>query len=182
MIEATKTSLRRSYRKRRQALPELRRKAAALAATKALSSLAYSHSYVLSFASFGDELNLWPFNHLLEEEGKLLLPKVEGGSLRIFQVQDISQLIESSWGSLLEPDSTQCQEIDPAEVTLAVVPALVFDSHGSRIGYGSGYYDRFLATVNPSCQSIGVGFNEQLEEGVLPTDSDDYPLDRVLLF
>lgn len=72
-------------------------------------------------------------------------------------------------------------EVTPTEIGLFVVPGMGFDLDGGRLGYGGGYYDRYLG--RPDCQNIprwGVAFREQLCERV-PMEAHDARMDRVFL-
>jgi len=71
---------------------------------------------------------------------------------------------------ILEPDSTK--EILPAEIEVVFIPLLCFDKHGNRVGYGGGYYDRFLTKTRRSCLKIGLSFFEPVDfiEGISKTD------------
>ena len=92
----------------------------------------------------------------------------------------LDKLEKNKWG-ILEPDPNRCEEISFSEVELAFIPGVAFDINQNRIGYGKGYYDRLL-TLAPHIKAIGVGFEEQLSEEKIPTESHDISLNRTLLF
>ena len=70
--------------------------------------------------------------------------------------------------------------IVPAEaLDMIVVPLVAFDQTGARLGYGGGCYDRYLSTLSPACQIIGIAFDEQRVDGV-PTDVHDLPLPHTI--
>jgi len=75
---------------------------------------------------------------------------------------------------ILEPDSTQ--EILPAEIDVVFIPLLCFDKKGNRVGYGGGYYDKFLTKTKSSCLKIGLSFFEPVDfiKGI---NMNDIPLD-----
>ncbi len=62
---------------------------------------------------------------------------------------------------------------------LIIIPCLAFDEAGYRLGWGGGFYDRFLA-AQPSALKIGVCFHNGLAESGLPRESHDVPLDRII--
>lgn len=69
--------------------------------------------------------------------------------------------------------------IVPAEaLDMIVVPLVAFDRAGARLGYGGGCYDRYLPTLRPDCQIIGIAFDEQCIDHV-PTDAHDLPLPNI---
>ena len=70
--------------------------------------------------------------------------------------------------------------IVPAEaLDMVVVPLVAFDRAGARLGYGGGCYDRYLSTLSPACQIIGIAFDEQRVDHV-PTDAHDLPLPHII--
>ncbi len=71
------------------------------------------------------------------------------------------QLKENKWG-VLEPQFGQITPTD--KIDLVIVPLLAFDLNGNRVGYGKGFYDRFLKECRPDCKKIGLSFFEPVEE------------------
>lgn len=70
--------------------------------------------------------------------------------------------------------------IVPAEaLDMVVVPLVAFDRAGARLGYGGGCYDRYLPTLSPACQIIGIAFDEQRVNHI-PTDAHDLPLPHII--
>ena len=70
--------------------------------------------------------------------------------------------------------------IVPADVLdMIIVPLVAFDQTGARLGYGGGCYDRYLPTLSPACQIIGIAFDEQRVDHV-PTDAHDLPLPNIV--
>lgn len=68
----------------------------------------------------------------------------------------------------------------PAKVLdMVIVPLVAFDRTGARLGYGGGCYDRYLPTLSPACQIIGIAFDEQRVDGV-PSDVHDLPLPHTI--
>ena len=71
------------------------------------------------------------------------------------------------------------QVIDPAELNLVLVPLVAVDKKGYRLGYGKGYYDRFITNVPSACYKLGISYFEPLE--ALPgLDQFDLPLNGCL--
>jgi len=69
--------------------------------------------------------------------------------------------------------------MDPASIEVVVVPGSVFDVHGGRLGYGGGYYDRFLQSAAPQALRIGLAFDLQVVAAV-PLESHDQQLDYLI--
>lgn len=82
-------------------------------------------------------------------------PRIELGGTRMENVffHAASDLTENRWG-IREPDGEQTAS--PDEFDIVLVPLLAFDAQGHRVGYGKGYYDRFLAECRPDCLKVGL--------------------------
>ncbi len=78
-----------------------------------------------------------------------------------------------------EPDPAWVREADPAVLDMVVVPALFLSEDGHRLGYGGGYYDRFLPRLSPACITVGA-LPDALVLRRLPRDAWDVPLNIVL--
>lgn len=109
-----------------------------------LSSAAYQKAQVIAtYLSMPHEVSTAAFIEQAQLDGKrVLVPKTYGQGRMIFVDYDESRLQKSSFG-LMEP--TREEAVDKTEIDLIHVPGVVFNSQGFRIGYGGGYYDRYLA-------------------------------------
>lgn len=181
LIQERKNEIRQELKEKRGLISLERRQQAQNECLDAISAIANSHRLVLSYSSIGDELSTKGLNHFLEEEGKLVLPRVVNGEIRAYHVKDSSKELEVSSFGILEPLLT-CQEVDLKKVCLVLVPGLGFDSNKHRIGYGKGHYDRFLSSMHDEAITIGIGFREQYFPGSLPVEETDASLTAVLLF
>ena len=76
-------------------------------------------------------------------------------------------------------DSDHFPIVPAAELDMIIVPLVAFDRTGARLGYGGGCYDRYLPTLSPACQIIGIAFDEPRVEHV-PTDAHDLPLPHII--
>jgi 5-formyltetrahydrofolate cyclo-ligase len=70
--------------------------------------------------------------------------------------------------------------LDPADLDVVVMPGVVFDRGGGRIGYGGGYYDRFLRRARRDALRSAIGFGVQLVDGPIPAGPFDLPVDMVV--
>jgi 5-formyltetrahydrofolate cyclo-ligase len=93
-------------------------------------------------------------------------------SMQFFEYSMETKLIENSYG-IPEPEGGKI--IKPKQLDFVLIPLLVTDESGNRIGYGKGFYDRFLANCEPDCKKIGLSFEEPVSE-IIP-DEFDVPLD-----
>jgi 5-formyltetrahydrofolate cyclo-ligase len=104
------------------------------------------------------------------------VPYVIPGTLQMrhFELTDKTELRENKWG-IPEPDPFQATLIPPESVDIVLVPLLAFDQQGYRVGYGGGYYDRFLSECREGIIKIGLSFFEPVER-VEDLDQYDIPL------
>ena len=106
---------------------------------------------------------------------KTAAPVVHGNRMDFMYFDDFRQLRKGAYG-IWEPDGS-C-EIAHCENSLVLVPGLAFDRRGYRLGYGGGYYDRFLS-LEPLHFTIAPCFDFQLLE-LLPSESHDLPVRQIL--
>ena len=129
---------------------------------------------ILAFCPFDGEPDI---SSLLEEilrEGKvLLIPKVEHNSMKLCKTRFLENLAPGSF-CLLEP--TQCEEVEPELVELALVPGVAFDLKGCRLGMGKGFYDKILGRIGGF--KVGVAFSFQVFEEI-PCDPWDQRVDAI---
>jgi len=101
--------------------------------------------------------------------GRILVPS---------EIKGIDELKPGVLG-IPEPDREHLRPLDPAEPDLFIVPGLAFDKSCSRIGFGAGYYDRFLPNTKDTALKVGIAFSFQIIEHI-PTDEYDVPMDMVI--
>ena len=110
------------------------------------------------------------------QKGKaVLVPKTtwERRHMEAVEIHSLTEGLLQTPIGLHEPTSGAATP--PELIDLVVVPALVFDRQGNRLGRGAGFYDRFLARLSIRATVCGLGFAEQLVDD-LPTDRHDYPM------
>lgn len=78
------------------------------------------------------------------------------------------------WG-ILEPKPDCLRPVEPTEIDLIFVPGVAFDLNGYRLGYGGGYYDRFLTRTGPHAVFVGLAFEMQVRQQVYP-EAHDVPV------
>lgn len=136
----------------------------------------YIAENILGFYPFNNEVDLTP---LYSDKSKSwFLPKVEysNRSMTIHSYMKGDHLHKNRWG-ILEPFDNE--ELDLKRIDIAIIPALVADRHGNRIGYGAGFYDRFIPGLRTDCLKI-VPVPEELLQETLPSDHWDIPVDMII--
>lgn len=76
-----------------------------------------------------------------------------------------------AWG-ILEPKKSLVRPVDPGELDMVLVPGVAFDAGGNRLGYGGGFYDRFLPGTRPGTVYLAPAFEVQMVNNVLPGPLD----------
>lgn len=109
---------------------------------------------------------------------RVLYPAVCGERMVFRQVEELRSLTEGSFG-ILEPCPTGIDH-HADEPDLIVVPGVAFDLHGHRIGYGKGYYDRFLLHPGRKAHLIGLCHDFQLIDGAIPAEGHDIRMELIV--
>lgn len=178
-----KTTLRRTYLEKRNTLSETeyikRNKTLCnrLFETTDFSDIKYLHIFlpILKF----NEVNTWLIIDQMKEQYptiNIVIPKVENGRLNHYLFESMEQLSKSKWG-IDEPSYGKI--IEPKNIDLVLVPLIIADKLGNRIGYGKGFYDRFLKECNPTCQKIGLSLLPLLDK-IMCIEHTDIPLDGII--
>ena len=174
---SSKQDLRAAVRQRKKAMTlEDIASRSELLCQKVLQSKAYlSAATVYGYLPFNQEVDLLPLlRQAMADSKQVALPKCRGTEMRFILMSDLSRVRRSAIGAP-EPLDDSPVASDPA--ALVIVPGVVFDRQGHRIGYGGGYYDRFLAT-EPNHPTIALCYSFQLTDH-LETESHDIPVDTV---
>jgi len=174
-----KSSIRQILRQRKDAMaPEDRQKKSATIC-RHLMTLIGDHETVMAYTSKEKEVCTEPIiAALLARNNPVIVPIIvrEDVSLRLSYLRDMAVLVPSTFG-VPEPIGSEI----PArgdDVDTILLPMLGFDRTGGRIGYGAGYYDRFLEKY-PGLRKIGIAFSCQ-EIDALPLDPTDVRMDHII--
>ena len=136
-------------------------------------------STLFIYVNFRSELEtLELINRCLGQGIRVAVPLVEAATYSMipFLIQDPEKDLVPGYYDIPEPDPQKCLRVTGREIDAAVIPGSVFDINGGRLGYGGGYYDRFLVNDAPQAKRIGLAFEMQIVENV-PVEPHDQPLD-----
>jgi len=123
---------------------------------------------VMAFYPFRDEIDTRPFLQAALERGQdIWLPLSVPQERKIipYRYTGDEVLRQGAYG-IWEPDPALAEPVDLARLQAVLVPGVAFDPRGGRMGYGAGYYDRFLAQISQPLLLIGCGFSCQVVERV----------------
>ncbi|MGI6452169.1 MAG: 5-formyltetrahydrofolate cyclo-ligase [Syntrophomonadaceae bacterium] len=125
---------------------------------------------IMSYCSIKNEVNLDLFNHEEWMAGRrILLPRVAGPDIEAVEFTGHNQLHRGPLG-IREP---QGNPVPPESIDVVLVPGLCFDPQGYRLGYGKGYYDRFLRSLSARTFICGVCYDFQVVPDVYPHEKDE---------
>jgi 5-formyltetrahydrofolate cyclo-ligase len=173
-----KKELRRSIREQKRAMTE----AEIVSRSEKLAELFYaSEAYknaktIYGYLPYNQEVRTVPMLERAIREGKrVAVPKVIGENMKFIYLTDMSQ-VEKGYAGIPEPLADGPVAQDPT--ALVLMPGLAFDPQGHRIGYGGGFYDRFLAQ-EPNHPTLALCYDFQMVDK-LETEEFDIPVDTVL--
>jgi 5-formyltetrahydrofolate cyclo-ligase len=105
---------------------------------------------------------------------KVCLPKVQDGKIAFYQIDGLNDLKIGIY-NINEPQPTN--DVKDEKIDTLIVPGIVFNKHGYRIGYGKGYYDRFLAQFSENgINIIGLGYDFQIFNGLINFEPHDFKM------
>lgn len=141
----------------------------------------YQAEHLLCFVSYGSEIDTTEIiNEALKKNKKVYAPRVEGDIMHFYRIDSLDQLVEGYKG-ILEPDGSaerydEAKRLERNERVLMLMPGAAFDMLRNRIGYGKGFYDKYLAD-KPKLQiyTIGIGFVCQMVEEIPAEENDIKP-------
>ena len=142
-----------------------------------IASEAYRNAKTIyGYLPYNQEVRTWQLLEQALKDGKqVAVPKVYGDQMRFILITDLSR-VAAGYAGIPEPLEDGPVANDPEGLVL--MPGMVFDKQGHRIGYGGGFYDRFLA-AEPDHPTIALCYEFQLLEQI-PTEEFDIPVDCVL--
>ena len=131
---------------------------------------------VYGYLPYNQEVRTWALLEQAVKDGKTVaVPKVYGDEMRFIILSDLSDVADG-YAGIPEPVADGPVADDPD--ALVLMPGLAFDREGHRIGYGGGFYDRFLE-CEPNHPTVALCYHFQLLD-YLDTEEHDIPVDRVL--
>lgn len=134
---------------------------------------------LFAFVSMPIEVNTFPILEKALADGKILaLPKCrqDGPIMDFYRVNSLDMLKEGKY-SIMEPDEEVCEKIAEYTDALCLVPGLSFDLYGYRLGFGKGYYDRFLQNFIGA--TVGLCYSKCIEQK-LPHGIYDKAVDIII--
>ena len=177
MITADKTFLRSHYKKKRLSLTKQEVDHLSQSVCKQLDKLniwKLKHYHIFISISKYNELDTsYIINKLKSEKKNIIVPKILNNELVHIAINDHTEFSINEYG-IKEPNNGNSFIID--NLDLIFIPLLAYDLEGHRVGYGKGYYDRFLKLTNKSSLKIGLSFFDPINK-IQDIDDNDVKLD-----
>ncbi len=173
-----KKALRKEIRDRKRAMTEaeIAEKSEALGRLFARSEAYQNAKSIYGYLPYNHEVRTVPMLQQAIADGKrVAVPKCYGDEMRFIWMDDLSR-VEKGYAGIPEP--VEDGPVADDERALVLMPGLAFDPQGHRIGYGGGFYDKFLAR-EPEHPTLALCYDFQMLEH-LQTEEFDIPVDWVL--
>lgn len=137
---------------------------------------------IFCYVSMTEEPDTRPIiRRCLEAGRRICVPRIVPGKgvIEAREIKGWDGSFTAGTFGILEPNPATTQLVRPAEVDCVIVPGLAFDREGFRLGRGKGYYDRFMAGLDPRAARIALAFALQCVDRV-PREPHDQRVTRVL--
>ncbi len=175
-ISDPRAALRRQIlaRRDRLSLPDRQEKSKIICAQLWQLELFRAASTLFIYVDFRSEVETLPLIRQALAQGKRVAVPLIGEHSRLlpYAISDPERDLRPGYYQIPEPDPSRTVAVPPAEIEAVILPGSVFDLQGGRLGYGGGYYDRFLADEAPQALRIGIAFHLQVipQAPLLPHD------------
>ena len=173
-----KTQLRQMIREKKRAMTvaDIEAKSEALGRLFRQSEAYQNAKTIYGYLPYNQEVRTVAMLEQALADGKrVAVPKCYGDEMRFIFMEDLS-LVEKGYANIPEPIADD--PIADDETALVLMPGLAFDREGHRIGYGGGFYDKFLA-AEPNHPNLALCYDFQMMDH-LETEAFDIPVDTVL--
>ena len=177
MITADKIFLRSHYKKKRLSLTNHKVNHLSQRVCKQLDKLniwklKYYHIFI-SISKYNELDTSFIINKLNSKQKIIIVPKISNNELTHIAINDKTEFSLNEYG-IKEPNNGNHFLIENLDIIF--IPLLAFDMEGHRVGYGKGYYDRFLKLTNNSTLKIGLSFFDPINK-IQDIDDNDIKLD-----
>lgn len=173
-----KSALRREIREKKKAmsLPEIEERSTRLGELFAQTEAYRQAKTVYGYMPYNQEVRTVPILERAIRDGKkVAVPKVYGDTMKFIYLDDLTQVANSDMGI---PEPVADVPVADDKTALVLMPGLAFDEAGHRIGYGGGFYDKFL-TAEPDHPTVALCYDFQMYAH-LDTEEFDIPVDMVI--
>lgn len=131
-------------------------------------------SNIMVYLDFNNEVETKPIiDHLFSTSKNVLVPisVVKTKQLVVSKIESLDDVEVRTYG-IREPRPEKVDPVEHDQIDLVIVPGVAFDEDGFRLGYGGGFYDRFIKNLRPDCISVAIAFEDQVFKEVPKEDHD----------
>lgn len=144
---------------------------------KVISNIDYQMATnIFIFVSYKSEVDTHDIiRNALSQGKRVCVPKViskEEGMKAIY-INSLDELSPQAPFGILEPEIYDNNIANESDIDLVLVPGVAFDNNGGRMGYGGGFYDRFLPLIQRNCRKIGLCYSFQVVDSVIMEQNDE---------
>ncbi len=133
---------------------------------------------IFTYIGFGSEIDTKIIIKDALKLGKqVYVPKIFNKEMLLIRIDSLENLVKSSYG-ILEPIGEE-NDFDIDKLDLIVMPGVAFDEEFNRLGYGAGYYDKFLDKNNLKCSKIALAYELQVLDS-LEVEEHDKKVDQII--
>lgn len=175
-----KNTLRKEYLRIRRSLPGKEEKDNRIFEKLISLGQIEKADLILAYASSPIEVDTRRFiEYTLKKGRKLALPVCgdDANTMCFYIIESTDCLVPGKYKGIPEPDAARCRKAEIGKNTVCLVPGLSFDKNGYRLGFGKGYYDRFLSENR--VKTVGLCYDECMTD-ILPFDEHDQRISVVV--
>ena len=173
-----KDDIRKEYLKIRKNITNKKEKS--LIIKDKVLSLLDNYHVIGVYASMDDEVSTDELiQELLNHSKVVVVPKIEGHVINFYQISSLNELktTDNKFG-IREPDSNIALKVKKDAIEAMIIPGIVFDTSLHRMGFGKGYFDKYL--FNTNIYKIGICFDDQISNNIIPHHKYDVKMDVVV--
>lgn len=178
-VKARKSEIRQRALAKRDALKEKGHSKKSAAIMKRLFAFAnfLESRIVLFYMGHNSEVDTEPMvRKAMEIEKVVALPLIDTKERQIvpFKIDNLDREVQPGYRGIREPIPQLCKQIPAQYINLAIIPGVAFDERGGRIGYGTGFYDRFIPQLDITTRKIALTFECQIVSQIPMEPHDRY--------
>ena len=134
------------------------------------------------YNNFGSEVDTSKIiEHALENGKTVGLPVIIEENMEFYSINTTQDVQNKNSMGIGEPIKSAESYLEPKSFDLIIVPGICFDLENNRLGFGKGYYDRYLSNKGLTAVKVGICFREQVSQNeIINVDAYDVKMDRVV--
>ena len=175
----TKQELRNTYKKIREEVPNKNIKSEKIASSLLSSNICQKANTVCIYVNMLNEVNTTNIIEYLLKNNKIVgVPVIKNDIVEFYKINSLDELTNTANFGIKEPLPSPALLINKKDIDLIIVPGVCFDLENNRLGFGKGYYDKYLIDLPTKAMKIGICFEKQIiKNALLPIEEHDIKMD-----